>query len=80
MARVAAVIEDGTARRSDVAETTETLGRDVLGRRLPPLKERLYPPMPKDFDRGWIATLAITAIAAILRFWNLGNAVKFVFD
>ncbi len=62
------------------AEGQETLGRDVLGRRLPPLKERLYPPMPRDFDGGWIATLAITAIAAILRFWNLGNPVKFVFD
>ena len=80
MAGVAAVIEDGTARRSDAADGLETLGRDVLGRRLPPLKERLYPPMPKDFDGGWIATLAITAIAAVLRFWNLGNPVKFVFD
>ena len=36
--------------------------------------------MPKDFDGGWIATLAITAMAAFLRFWNLGNPVKFVFD
>jgi dolichyl-phosphate-mannose-protein mannosyltransferase len=80
MAGVAAVIEDGTARRSDVAEGQDTLGRDVLGRRLPPLKERLYPSMPKDFDGGWIATLAITALAAVLRFWHLGNPVKFVFD
>ncbi|WUV25946.1 phospholipid carrier-dependent glycosyltransferase [Kribbella sp. NBC_01484] len=80
MAGVAAVIEDGTARRSDAADGLETLGRDVLGRRLPPLKDRLYPPMPKDVDGGWIATLAITAMAAILRFWNLGNPVKFVFD
>ena len=36
--------------------------------------------MPREFDGGWIATLAVTAFAAILRFWNLGNPVKFVFD
>ncbi|WP_369410005.1 dolichyl-phosphate-mannose--protein mannosyltransferase [Kribbella steppae] len=36
--------------------------------------------MPKDFEGGWIATLVITAIAAFLRFWNLGDPVKFVFD
>ncbi|TWD79044.1 protein-O-mannosyltransferase-like protein [Kribbella amoyensis] len=73
MAGVTAVIDDQSATR-------EMLGRDALGRRLPPLKQRLYPPMPKDFEGGWIATLAITALAAILRFWNLGNPVKFVFD
>ncbi len=82
MASVTAVIDDDTAKPAEApgAEVRETLGRDVLGRRLPPLKERLYPPMPKDFEGGWIATLAITAFAAILRFWNLGNPVKFVFD
>ncbi|MFC0627808.1 dolichyl-phosphate-mannose--protein mannosyltransferase [Kribbella deserti] len=36
--------------------------------------------MPRDFDGGWIATIAITCFAAILRFWNLGNPSKFVFD
>ena len=36
--------------------------------------------MPNEFDGGWIATLAVTAFAAILRFWNLGHPVKFVFD
>ncbi|TCN35286.1 protein-O-mannosyltransferase-like protein [Kribbella orskensis] len=84
MASVTAVIDDDTAKPAEAGtgadDQRETLGRDVLGRRLPPLKERLYPPMPRDFDGGWIATLAITAMAAILRFWNLGNPVKFVFD
>ena len=84
MASVTAVIEDGTAKPAEAGtgadDRRETLGRDVLGRRLPPLKERLYPPMPRDFEGGWIATLAITAMAALLRFWNLGNPVKFVFD
>jgi dolichyl-phosphate-mannose--protein O-mannosyl transferase len=77
---VTAAFEDGSAQWEDAREGRETLGRDVLGRRLPPLKERLYPPMPRDFEGGWIATLAITAIAAFLRFWNLGDPVKFVFD
>lgn len=76
MASVTAVIEDETTKPVE----REPLGRDVLGRRLPPLKERLYPPMPRDFEGGWIATLAITAFAAILRFWNLGHPLKFVFD
>jgi len=84
MASVTAVIDDDTAKPGEAeagaADQREMLGRDVLGRRLPPLKERLYPPMPRDFEGGWIATLAITALAAILRFWNLGNPVKFVFD
>ncbi|TCC56471.1 phospholipid carrier-dependent glycosyltransferase [Kribbella pittospori] len=80
MAGVTAVIEDGTARRADAATGRETLGRDVLGRRLPPLKERLYSPMPRDFEGGWIATLAITALAAFIRFWHLGDPAKFVFD
>jgi dolichyl-phosphate-mannose-protein mannosyltransferase len=80
MAGVTAVIEDGTACRADAADGRETLGRDVLGRRLPPLKERLYPPMPRDFEGGWIATLAITALAAFIRFWHLGDPAKFVFD
>ncbi|MBB6571645.1 dolichyl-phosphate-mannose--protein O-mannosyl transferase [Kribbella sandramycini] len=75
-----AVIEDGTTRRDEAAEGREALGRDVLGRRLPPLADRLYPPMPKDFEGGWIATLAITALAAFIRFWDLANPVKFVFD
>jgi dolichyl-phosphate-mannose-protein mannosyltransferase len=77
MATVTAVIDDDTAT---TAEPRETLGRDVQGRRLPPLKERLYPPMPRDFESGWIATLAITAMAAVLRFWHLSTPNKFVFD
>jgi dolichyl-phosphate-mannose--protein O-mannosyl transferase len=84
MASVTAVIDDDTAKpdeaRDSSTEALEPLGKDALGRRLPPLKDRLHPPMPRDFDGGWIATLAITAMAAILRFWNLGNPVKFVFD
>ncbi len=80
MAGVTALIEDGIARRGDTAEEREALGRDVLGRRLPSLRERLYPAMPKDFEGGWIATLVITALAGFLRFWDLANPVKFVFD
>lgn len=87
MAGVTAVIEDGTGASEtgapgsgDGTPRTEGLGRDVLGRRLPPLKKRLYPPMPKDFDGGWIATLAITLLAGVMRFWHLSTPRKFVFD
>jgi dolichyl-phosphate-mannose--protein O-mannosyl transferase len=85
---VTAVIDDDTDATGDGAGASaeasagpgEVLGRDVLGRRLPPLRDRLNPPMPKEFDAGWIATLAITAFAGFIRFWHLSTPVKFVFD
>ncbi len=32
----------------------------------------LVSPLPADRLRGWLVTLSITAIAAVVRFWNLG--------
>src|SRR6266545_5836969 len=85
MSGVTAVIDDDTDATGDGAGPADeargdVLGRDVLGRRLPPLRDRMYPPMPKEFDAGWIATLAITAFAGFIRFWHLSTPVKFVFD
>jgi dolichyl-phosphate-mannose--protein O-mannosyl transferase len=34
--------------------------------------ERLGPPMPADRLRGWLVTLAVTVIGAVVRFQNLG--------
>jgi dolichyl-phosphate-mannose-protein mannosyltransferase len=81
MAGVTAVIDDTEASAAgDGPSRSEGLGRDVLGRRLPPLEDRLHPPMPKDFDGGWLATIGITLFAGIIRFWHLGTPNKFVFD
>lgn len=81
MAGVTAVIDDTEASAAgDGPSRSEGLGRDVLGRRLPPLKDRLHPPMPRDFDGGWLATIGITLFAGIIRFWHLGTPHKFVFD
>lgn len=59
---------------------TTTVGRDAEGLRIPPLRERLSPPMPVDRVIGWLAPLLITALAGFFRFWNLGTPAKFVFD
>jgi dolichyl-phosphate-mannose--protein O-mannosyl transferase len=40
---------------------------------LPDPGDRLGKPMPTDRLRGWIVTLTITLIGAIIRFQNLGN-------
>ncbi|GAA5033882.1 dolichyl-phosphate-mannose--protein mannosyltransferase [Actinopolymorpha pittospori] len=55
-------------------------GRDPDGRPLPPLRQRLCPPLPDDGIRGWIGPLLIMAFAAVLRIWDLGRPAKFVFD
>src|SRR6266540_6661070 len=85
MSGVTAVIDDDTDATGDGAGPADdargdVLGRDVLGRRLPPLRDRMYPPMPRDFDGGWIATLLITAFAGFIRFWHLSTPVMFIFD
>jgi dolichyl-phosphate-mannose--protein O-mannosyl transferase len=45
-----------------------------------PLRERLSPPMPQDGWWGWGGALLVTAFAAVLRFWNLGQPRVFSFD
>jgi len=47
---------------------------------LPPLAERLFPPMPRGGWVGWAGPLMIAAVAGVLRFVNLGFPRAFVFD
>lgn len=53
-------------------ETTPTLADRVRG--------RLVEPMPTDRRAGWIATLAVTLLAAVIRFWRLDQPKGYVFD
>ena len=44
------------------------------------VRERLVIPMPADRLWGWIGPLLITAVAGILRFWDVGRPKAFIFD
>lgn len=44
------------------------------------LRERLVPALPDDGLRGWLAALAVTAVAALLRLWTLGRPHEFSWD
>ncbi|OHV32655.1 glycosyl transferase [Pseudofrankia sp. EUN1h] len=45
-----------------------------------PLRDRLCPPMPSDRLAGWLAALAVTLVAGILRFWRLTEPKGIYFD
>jgi dolichyl-phosphate-mannose-protein mannosyltransferase len=62
----------------DTASGTGRAPRHLVRR--PPLRERLSPPMPQDGPWGWIGPLIVTAVAAVLRFVNLGSPHVFSFD
>ena len=44
------------------------------------VRERLAPPMPTDRLWGWLGPLAVTLVAGVLRFWDLGRPKAFIFD
>ena len=44
------------------------------------LRDRLCPPMPADRLVGWLATLGVTLVAGILRFWRLTQPKGIYFD
>jgi dolichyl-phosphate-mannose-protein mannosyltransferase len=44
------------------------------------LRERLVPPMPTDRVWGWVGPLLVTALAGLLRFWDLGKPKDIIFD
>ena len=46
----------------------------------PTLRDLLVPAMPTDRAAAWLWALGVSAVAAVLRFWNLGNPPQVVFD
>ena len=57
------------------------LSRTADGRTVPSARRRMTP-LVRRLDRrtGWAATLAVTALAGLLRLWHLGEPHKFLFD
>ncbi len=60
---------------------TQLLSSTADGRAVPTARRRLGP-VPRDHGRraGWVAALAVTALAGFLRFWRLGRPEEFLFD
>jgi dolichyl-phosphate-mannose-protein mannosyltransferase len=54
--------------------------RTADGRAVPDALTRLRGRADLDRALGWVVTLAITALAGVLRFWNLGSPREFLFD
>ncbi len=72
-----------TAAAADPATSppgTAGLSRTADGREVPPARGRLAGRAPDDRLVGWLVTLGVTALAGLLRFWNLGYPKQFLFD
>lgn len=66
---------------SRTAEHSIVEGQPLAGpRSLDAVRDRLVTPMPGDRVLGWMATLFVGAVAALLRFWDLGRPDRIVFD
>ena len=70
---------------ADEADSTVPLPAEPRRPLTPPQRplstiDRLRLPMPADKITGWVVTLAITAIAFVIRIVNLGYPNKLVFD
>ncbi len=72
-ADVGDTVPPGSAAGSDEPPTSDS---GVLDR----WRARLSSPMPADGHWGWTGPLAVTAIAAVLRFVDLSRPRRFVFD
>ena len=64
-----------------VRQRTMGLSRTADGRPVPSARRRMVP-LVRRLDRrtGWVATLAVTALAGFLRLWRLGQPEEFLFD
>jgi dolichyl-phosphate-mannose-protein mannosyltransferase len=73
---MAVTVED---TRLDLAPAPRRPARPRPAR--PPTRmDRLRVPMPTDRAASWVATLTVTAIAAVLRLWGIGFPREKVFD
>ena len=76
--------------RADAGGRTMGLSRTADGRTVPSARRRLVPLLHRGDHRsddgsrlellGWVATLAVTLLAGVLRLWNLGSPNRFLFD
>lgn len=61
--------------------STQVLSRTAEGRPVPPARRRMVPLVRHlDARSGWVATIGVTLLAGILRFWHLGRPAEFLFD
>ena len=65
----------GTTNRVRAKAPPAPPSRDVAS-----LPLRLFPPMPSSGLRGWIGPIIVTVIGGLLRFVNLGQPNKLIFD
>ena len=82
MTRPVLEVDPGFADEADSTVPLPTEPRRPLTPPQQPLStvDRLRVPMPADRITGWVVTLAITAIAFVIRLVNLGYPNKLVFD
>jgi dolichyl-phosphate-mannose--protein O-mannosyl transferase len=66
-----------TGMSTVVAVADDVLDRAAAVRRI---RARLIRPMPTDRIWGWLIPLAITAVAAVMRFWRITRPGSKVFD
>ncbi|MFT4010406.1 MAG: phospholipid carrier-dependent glycosyltransferase [Nocardioidaceae bacterium] len=61
--------------------SVQRLSRTTEGEVVPAVADRFTPLIAGSDPRiGWLATLVVTALAAVMRFWRLGSPHKFLFD
>lgn len=76
-AQDAAPATGDAAPETSVALSVDPPGREVLTRGY---RRRLGVPVLTDRVAGWLWPLAVTALAALLRFWDLGRIQTLIFD
>ena len=73
-------VVERTLYLAPVGENTPSTQSNDRDGRLRRLKEQLSKPMPSDGVWGWLGPLLVTAIAAGLRFYQLGRPKRITLD